>query len=245
MTEFRSRYEIRRNFPDLANFRLGPSPFDQTALDWIAFFSSGRPEASELIAHGICTRINWNGEASELPRGWMGAVRQSYEESIIAQQVPNTLIGLFIYAEKAFREHGWAATVAEMMKNVASGAKLLRLIIPLRLPTRYELGNVEAPYEEFAFRKREDGEYLDHWLRMHVRMGAEVIGFSKTSHQHAMHPTDLLEQFECGPLKNSGTYVVRRGEEYYSAYVDLEHECAVINEGCVWVLHRSTEGARE
>src|SRR5579872_4893222 len=212
--------------------------FGQTALDWIAFLTAEtRQHESELIAHGITTRMHWDGNPETLPRGWTGTVRASYEQAMIGAQHPNTLVGLFIFAENAFREHGWAAEVAEQMKRLAGEAKLQSLVIPLRLPTRYEWQNTRLPYEEFAFLKREDGQYNDHWLRLHVRLGAEVIGVSSVSHQHALHPDDLRKQFQCSDINSSGDHVIKLNEEYYNAFVDLERGFAVINEGCVWVRY--------
>jgi hypothetical protein len=232
-----NRYRVERQFPDLSNFRLGPNMFGEAALDWIIFVTS-RPgqRDSELVAHGITTRISWNADPTKLPRGWMGAVRQSYEESTIRTTTPNTLVGLFIYAEAAYREHGWAAEVANAMKDLAKESHLHDFIIPLRLPTRYDMNNVSLPYEEFALQRREDGSYRDHWLRMHARLGAGVIGISPVSHQHAMHPDDLERQAGRS-FSTSGTYIVQLKDEFFEAFVDLERGFSLINEGCVWVRH--------
>ena len=236
--DFLSRYDIEHAFPDLSLFRLGPNTFGETALDWILFITAPqRGRDAELIAHGVTTRIRWDGDPANLPRGWTGAVRQSYEESVLRSEEPNTLIGLFIFAEPAFREHGWAAEVALEMKRIACEGALHSLIIPLRLPTRYEPPNAVLPYEEFALQKRDDGEYCDHWLRMHTRLGAEIIGLSNVSHQHAMHPDDLRRLFRCGPIAQTGEHLVEMNGEHYYAFVDLEREYAVINQGCVWVRH--------
>jgi hypothetical protein len=238
LQELASRYHFTRAFPDMSNFRLGPNMFEQTALDWIALVTSGPggPE-SELVAHGVTTRFSWNGNPSTLPRGWMGVVRQSYEDSIIGTTRSNTIVGLFINAEKRFQKSGFAAHVTRAMKRIAKDAGLEHLIIPLRLPTRYEPQNAKLPYEEFALRKREDGHYQDHWLRMHTRLGAEVIGMSSVSHQHALHPADLDQQLHCGLKDKTGDYLVKWNDEYYNVFVDVEREYAIMNQGCVWVRH--------
>ena len=239
LRELMAMYDVRRAFPDMSNFRLGPNMFAETALDWIAFHTDpSSPSPGRLVAHGIATRIRWDADPEHLPRGWTGAVRQSYEEGVLRSDVPTTLVGLFIFVGEAFREFGWAADVVEAMKRVAAESGLRELVIPLRLPTRYEHRNVEAPYEEFALRKRDDGAYCDHWLRLHVRLGAEVIGVCASSHQHAMHPDDLRRQIECGPIERTGEYTVTWNGESYRAFVDLEREFALINQGCVWVRHR-------
>jgi hypothetical protein len=238
MQDLLHRYHFERTFPDLSNFRMGPNMFGETALDWIAFLAP-RPgqRESDLIAHGVATRISWSGDPADLPRGWTGAVRASYEEAILRGVPPTTLVGLFISAEKGFQKHGWAAQVVQQMKRIARESGLRDIIIPLRLPTRYEPQNAKMPYEEFAFIKRDDGQYQDHWLRMHVRLGAEVIGVSAVSHQHAMHPDDMDQQFHCGRIERTGDYLVKWNDEYFSVFVDIEHGFAIMNQGCVWVRH--------
>ncbi|MBV8601403.1 MAG: hypothetical protein JO359_07550, partial [Candidatus Eremiobacteraeota bacterium] len=238
MRDFLEMYDVRRTFPDMSNFRMGPNMFGETALDWIAFHTAAQRESdTQLVAHGITTRLRWNEDPATLPRGWIGAIRQSYEESILRSETPTTLVGLLILVDPAFREYGWAAQVVTEMKRLAVESGLRDLIIPLRLPTRYALENVAMPYEEFALQKRDDGQYRDHWLRLHVRLGAEVIGVCAVSHQHAMHPADLAQQVECKPLERTGEYVVKWNEEYYHAHVDLERGFSLINQGCVWVRH--------
>ena len=197
LKELLGRYNPRRTFPDIGNFRLGPNAFGLTALDWIVFLKSETAKAqSSLVAHGVTTRIRWDGDTQSLPRGWTGSVRQSYEKSVLDSEAPNTLIGLFIFAETAYREHGWAAEVADVMKRLATESKLHSLIIPLRLPTRYEWQNARLPYEEFALQKREDGQFQDHWLRMHVRLGAEVIGVCEVLHNTRSIPTIFVHNFD-------------------------------------------------
>ncbi len=231
-------YRITRNFPDLSNFRLGPNMFKKIPLDWILLtHASGSQKRSELIGHGIATRITWNGDPRQLPSGWQGTVRRCYENTVGEQHTCDTLVGLFIKVEEDFRERGWAGRVVTAMKELGKRSGLSNLIIPLRLPTHYEKRYAAMPFEEFALLKRENGEYLDHWLRLHVRLGAEIIGLCKTSHQHALNVDDLRQQFECAPIEESGDHLVSRHGEWFRAYVDLERECALVNQGCVWVRH--------
>lgn len=226
-------YRITRQFPDFSNFRLGPNAFDRTPMDWIAAMETA--DAS-LIAHGIATRIQWDGDSASL-RGWQHVVRRAYDDLVVHRRPCNTLVGLFIKVEEASREQGWAGRIVQAMKQLAHRAGFASLVIPLRLPTAYERENATMPYEEFAFQRRDDGEYRDHWLRLHVRLGARVIGHSLTSHQHAMNVEDFRRYFEVDAIAGSGYMDARRNGEWYRPYVDVERDCVVINEGCVWVQH--------
>ena len=94
------------------------------------------------------------------------------------------------------------------------------------------------PITEFAALKREDGLPRDHWVRLHVRLGAEIIGVSNTSHQHAFPLKDFYQQFPAPVITQSGyTLVQQRDGGWYNVYVDLEREFVLVNQGCVWVRH--------
>jgi hypothetical protein len=164
-------------------------------------------------------------------------VRECYQNAVEEQQPPNTVVGLFIKVEHDLREHGWAANIVHQMKTLASNIGSSALVIPLRLPTRYEVQNAEMPFEEFVALKRENGESADHWLRLHTRLGAQVIGLCTTSHQHAMNLDDLRRQMDCPPILKTGLHLVRRHNEWFRAFVNLDLQMALINQECVWVRH--------
>ena len=226
-------YRITRQFPDFSNFRLGPNAFERTPMDWLVAVNG---VDGALIGHGIATRICWDGDATSLG-GWQRVVRRAYDDASVNRRPCNTLVGLFIKVEETSREQGWSGRLVQAMKQLAHRARLASLVIPLRLPTAYERQNAEIPFEEFAFQRRDDGEYRDHWLRLHVRLGARVIGHSLTSHQHAMNLEDFHHYFEVDSIVGSGYCTALRNGEWYRPYVDVDRDCVVINEGCVWVQH--------
>jgi hypothetical protein len=84
---------------------------------------------------------------------------------------------------------------------------------------------------------------MDHWVRLHVRLGARVIGVSNTSHQHAFSLKDFYGQVPCPNFTQSGYGLVQQKDgAWYNAYVDLEREFVLINQGCVWVQHPLSPG---
>lgn len=230
-------YRVRRRFPDLGDFRLGPNAFDRIRNDWILLARERVGRGPELIGHGVTTRIYWDGSLDQLPRGWQGAVRRSLEDDLAGGGKANTLVGLFIRVQSRFRQHGWAAPIAAEMKALAARCGLHSLIIPLRLPQRYLREYAEMPFEEFAALRRDDGEYQDHWLRLHTRLGARVLTTCRTSHQHAMHLEDFHQQLDAEPIRRSGTHLARLGGDWVQVYVDLEREFVLMDQGCVWVEH--------
>ncbi|MBI2189249.1 MAG: hypothetical protein HYU37_19290 [Acidobacteria bacterium] len=238
-------YRVTRRSPDMSDFRLGPNPFERIPVDWTVFTNGADPlRDAALVAHGLTARIAWNGDPRTLPRGWQGVVRACHEQRGTPGVSADTLVGLFIKVEDGVQQQGWAGRVAQAMRSLARRTGLARLIIPLRLPTRYTRERAALPFHEVARRRREDGQYADHWLRLHVRLGATIIGECATSHQHAMHVEDFHAQFEAERCAQSGYVLAQRKGEWYQAYVDLERECVVINEGCVWVQHALADARR-
>ena len=229
-----SLYQVERRFPDLSHFRLGPNMFDSINLDWIIFIN---PTTGELVGHGITTRFAWDQDIASLPGGWQGVVRASYIHSHVEQRQPNTLVGLFIFVEDQFRQQGWANNVIEEMRALAKRNAIQALIIPLRPPLRYKKEYAAMPMAEFAALKRDDGLPLDHWIRLHTRLGARILCASEKSHQHAMSVQDFHVQFSPIPLPESGDMLVERNGEWYKIHVDLERDFVLINQGCVWVRH--------
>ncbi len=228
-------YQVERAFPDLSHFRLGPNMFEAVPLDWIILVDQG---GGELIGHGVTTRIDWDQDLSHLPDGWQGAVRASYQCAQVERKKPNTLVGLFILIEDKFRKHGWARNVIEEMRRLGRARGLASLIIPLRPPLRYEREYAEMTIGEFAQLRRGDGEHPDHWIRLHTRLGAKVIGVSERSHQHALPLKDFYEQIPAPRIAQSGYVLVQqRDGGWYRVYADLERELVVIYQGCVWVQH--------
>ncbi len=231
-----SMYKIERIFPDLSHFRLGPNMFENIPLQVIVIVNNNSSNSSELIAHGIMTDIFWNQSYSGLPDGWQGAVRKSYENTI-QKSNKNTLVGLFVRVEKKFQQHGWAEKIICIMKELVRKDGYKSLIIPLRLPKRYELPYAKMPYAKFIALKRKDGQYLDYWLRLHTRLGGDVIGVSPNSHQHAMNLTDFKMQFNTKKIIFNGYYLSERQGLWYMVYVDKKRNLALINQECAWIRH--------
>lgn len=229
-------YQLRRKFPDLSQFRLGPNMFDQIILDWIIIYDAG---TGNLVGHGITTSFAWDQKEETLPSGWQAVVRASYLHSEIEQQEVNTLVGLFIFVEDGYRQQGWANNVILEMRNLAQEKGLQALVIPLRPPLRYKKDYATMPMTEFAELKRPDGLPQDHWIRLHTRLGASILRASEKSHQHVLPLQDFQQHFSCAELPpDTGETLVERNGEWYKVYVDQQRDFVLINQGCVWVQHQ-------
>jgi hypothetical protein len=119
------------------------------------------------------------------------------------------------------------------MRDVAAARGFGNLIAPLR-PTwkaRYPV----TPIERYAAWTREDGRPFDPWIRLHVRLGAEIMKPVRRS----LHITGTVAEWEQWvelPLPESGTYVFPHG--LAPLEVDREGDLCEYWEPNVWVRHR-------
>jgi hypothetical protein len=119
------------------------------------------------------------------------------------------------------------------MRDIAARQGFSNLIAPLR-PTwkeRYPL----TPIDRFALWTREDGLPFDPWIRLHVRLGAEIL----QPVQRSMHITGSVSDWETWTemsFPEPGTYVFPHG--LAPLEIDREDDLGDYWEPNVWVRHR-------
>ena len=232
-------YTPNRSFPDLRDFRTGPYVFDKIKLNWlIANEYDDKTKRHMLVGHGITCEIQWDETIDGLPpNGWSGATIRCYKNDF--QKIkPNTSVGLLIHISKNYRDKKVSGLIAEEMKKLSIKNKNL-LIIPLRPSTRYEKEFCTMPFNNFCELKREDGLPLDLWLRQHQKLGAKRLKICSTSHQHTMSISSFYKLFDSQKISKTGYYAVNFHGGWHNVYVNLEIDIVVINEGCVWVQHKT------
>ena len=189
-------------------------------------------EADVALAHGHTIPCRWDGTVDGLLGGiddvMAGAVRLFDEGG-----EPNTLSALAIEIPPRHQGGGRARTMIGGMRDIAARRGFGSLIAPLR-PTwkeRYPL----TPIERYAAWTREDGLPFDPWIRLHVRLDAEILKPVPRS----MHITGTVAEWEEWtelPLPESGTYVFPHA--LAPLEVDREADRCEYWEPNVWVRHR-------
>ena len=111
--------------------------------------------------------------------------------------------------------------------------------MPLRPPTRYEKEFCSMSFNDFCELKREDGLPMDLWLRQHQKLGAKRLKTCSTSHQHTMTISSFYNLFGNYEMNTTGYYIVKILGGWHNVYVNVEINIVVINEGCVWVQHKT------
>lgn len=221
-------------------------PYERCIQD--RFFLVDRSREPEILAGGgITTQIRWDSDPDTLPRGWQGAVRQSFLDRQAACRTPNTLVGLLAFTTRRFRGRGLAAEVLSKMCGIAQSRGYRHLIVPALPPTQFRKEYVRASVEEIAGLRRDDGESLDYWIRLHEKLGAKIIGHCSRSHRFAFTLDDFAENVSSDPIGFSGEHLVRldrdetlgpdRKDMWQPVYADIERSIVLFDWKCVWVRY--------
>jgi GNAT superfamily N-acetyltransferase len=130
-------------------------------------------ESDVLLGKGCTIPVAWDGRDETLN----GGVVEVFEEGLPARA--NVLCALVAVVDPAQQGRGLSGEIIQGMARVAAAHALGCLIAPVR-PTRKERYPL-APMERYMSWKRGDGLPFDPWIRLHHRLGAEILAVAPRS----------------------------------------------------------------
>ncbi|HST25725.1 MAG TPA: hypothetical protein VLJ76_07020 [Gaiellaceae bacterium] len=127
-------------------------------------------ETDTVIGRGQTIPFRWDGGFADLPNGVEGVLERVFEEG----GEPTALSALVAIVDPRYQGRGLSRMVIEGMRGIAARDGLQALVAPVRptVKARYPL----TPMERYLTWRRDDGELFDPWLRVHERLGAEILG---------------------------------------------------------------------
>ena len=131
------------------------------------------------------------------------------------------------------RGKGLSTTMLDGMRAAAAGRGVRDLVAPVR-PSRKHVYPL-TPMERYVAWRRDDGELLDPWLRVHERAGAELIRVAPTSMRISGTVPDW-ESWTGLSFPDSGSYVVPGA--LVPVEIDRERDEGLYVEPNVWMHHR-------
>jgi hypothetical protein len=189
-------------------------------------------EADAVLAQGHSIPCAWDGTVAGLPAGIDGLIEDAFRLRA-AGGAPNTLSALAIEIPPAHQRQGRSEPMLDGMRELAVRHGFDDLIAPLR-PTwkeRYPLTTIER----YTAWTRDDGLPFDPWIRLHVRLGGEILAPDARSLRITGTVADW-EEWTKLPLPESGSYVFPQG--LAPLEVDRERDRGEYWEPNVWVRHR-------
>ena len=222
-----------------ATFMLAGHPGHEVDLDELLL---GIPEKQVLLISeddvlsgaGLSVPLRWDGTIEDLPGGWDDAITRS-ADLLEHGQLANAMCALSITIAPDATGKSLAADVMTAMNRVAGAAGADSLIVPVR-PSRkgdYPL----IPMERYLTWRSPKGESFDPWLRLHQRLGGQILGIADVS----MTVTGTVKEWEAWldqELPDDGDYVITGG--LAPLRIDTAADLGTYREPNVWVRHQPT-----
>jgi GNAT superfamily N-acetyltransferase len=138
-------------------------------------FQLGLLDGDELVAELHSLPAAWDGSVEDLPPGWDDIFPRSFESG----REHDALFALAISVLPDRQGQRLSGVMLEAMRDAARAAGLKRLAAPVRptLKSRYPL----IPIERYMEWRRDDDSHFDPWLRLHERLGGEIVAPSPVS----------------------------------------------------------------
>ncbi|MCX6065263.1 MAG: GNAT family N-acetyltransferase [Chloroflexi bacterium] len=176
--------------------------------------------------------LHWECDVNDLPEGgWDWAFTQAvsdHEQGL----APRTQCAIQIAIHPDYRSQGLSSRMVQAMRAIGKEKGFKRLIAPVR-PNQKSLYPL-TEIDRYITWKTESGLPLDAWLRVHVRLGAEIV---KACHQ-AMDIRGTRAEWENWTglkFPESGRYVLAGG--LVPMEMDVDADEGVYIEPNVWTVH--------
>jgi GNAT superfamily N-acetyltransferase len=189
-------------------------------------------EANDLVvAEGHTGPMRWDGMDASLPESFDAAIVQVFAEHRAGKEL-DTLCALAAESPHDARRRGLAVQLLEAMRELAERHGLTRMVAPVRpsAKERYPL----TPIERYITWRRDDGQLLDPWMRVHERLGARVA----TPLPRSLHISGSVADWESWTemaFPESDDYVFPEG--LAPVHIDRQADLGDYWEPNVWMVH--------
>lgn len=132
-------------------------------------------DGEELVAEAHAVPVAWDGTLDDLPSGW----DEGFVRGMTSDRTPTSLQALAISILPERQGQQLSTRMIAAFRETAAAAGLGSVIAPVRptLKPSYPL----IPIEEYIAWRREDGTHFDPWIRIHERVGGEIIAVAPES----------------------------------------------------------------
>ena len=185
-------------FPEFMNHNTMGSKYWGRLYDEFPAFQLALLDAGLLVAEVHALSVPVDGD--ELPAGWDDAFERGMEAG-----GGNVLSLLAISVRPDRRGGAVSVRLIEAARQAAAAAGLASVIAPVRptLKERYPL----IPIERYVEWRRDDGSHFDPWIRVHERVGGEIVQVAPSS-MLIEAPVAEWEEWTEMRFPEDGTYVV-------------------------------------
>ncbi|MDP8911102.1 MAG: N-acetyltransferase [Actinomycetota bacterium] len=185
-------------------------------------------DEERVLAQGHSLPVSWDGTIDGLPDGVDGAIVGGFDDD-----GADTLCAMAIEIAPARQGSGLSRVMVEAMAGIARQHGFEAPIAPVRpsCKERYPL----IPIERYATWRRDDRLPFDPWMRVHERLGGEIL----KPEPRSLRITGTVSEWETWTrlaFPESGEYVFPHG--LATVAIDHEHDVGRYWEPNVWMCHR-------
>ena len=195
-------------------------------------------DGDEPIGLGQTIPFVWDGTIEDLAGGIDDIFRRGFVDRA-AGRGPTTLCALLGVAAPAWRSKGVSRDIVLAMGEIAKRDGLDDLVAPVRPNWKFRYPLI--PIERYMFWRRADGLPFDPWLRVHVRLGAELLAPAPRS----LKITGTVREWERWtevPMPESGEYLF--DDALAPVRIDREQDLGTYYEPNVRMIHRGIGAPR-
>ncbi|MEA3287255.1 MAG: GNAT family N-acetyltransferase [Candidatus Marinimicrobia bacterium] len=183
----------------------------------------------QWVAVGNSIPVHWTGELQNLPdEGWDWAL----ESGMTSDESPNLLCALAIQILPDQRGVGLSSLMVRIMKEIGHHAGFDQLIAPVRPSQKcdYPLLSMET---YIGWQK--DDKCFDPWIRVHERLGAQIMKICPQSMQISGRVKEWQDWTGLS-FQSSSTYII--SSALTTVKIDIANDSGIYTEPNVWMVHR-------
>jgi hypothetical protein len=190
------------------------------------------PSSGAMVGACNALTLAWDGAAEDLPDEGASWAMDQGERDFAAGRTPTMAHALSVTLDPAYRGRHLSSVALRALKAAIQETGVGRFFVAVRPTTksRYPM----TPMDVFMRWQNAEGLPLDPWLRVHVRLGAQIIKACNRS-QPLAGTVAQWEEWLNLPLPASGDYVAPG--LLAPLHVDREADEGVCWEPNVWIQH--------
>ncbi len=223
------RYQelMRPTFPEyMNNNEPGDLYWDRLYTDF-PDFQVALVDGDALLAEAHALSLPWDGSLDDLPSGW----DEGFVRGMTSDRPHTALMAISISVAPEHQRRRLSGRMIQTFTDNARAAGLATGVIAPVRPTwkrRYPL----TPIERYLEWRRDDGSHLDPWIRVHERVGGEILAAAPES-MTIRAPATEWEEWTGMRFPADGEYIFPGG----LATLIVRDGVGTHVEPNVWLLH--------
>ena len=190
-------------------------------------------DGEDIVGIGNSIPLFWNDKLENLPEeGWDWAIVKGFKDKE-KNIKPNLLCALSITINPKYQGKGISTKMVRSMVQIGREKKLETLIIPVRPTLKKDYPQTDI--KQYITWKREDGQLFDPWLRVHEKLGGEIIKVCSKAMKISGTISDW-ENWTGMKFPESGKYNIPGALN--SVDFDIKKDVGIYIEPNVWVEHK-------